>query len=160
MVAPTAHITLQNFLIGSFPEIEFFHWLRECCQYLHPYMISHYKIFTMHAPYRYIHVMHLTFLWKNLQAYNIQDRRSYMGQQTDLSLPLYIYNFLSIHNRCTNKYTIVFSFTRATDWYKKCTVSIFLDDFPIPQIGHVPLSERSTDLSPFQKLWESMKEVN
>ena len=50
---------------------------------------------------------------------------SYTGQQTELSLPLYIYNFLSIHNRCANKYTIVFSFTRATDWYKMCTVNIF-----------------------------------
>ena len=47
------------------------------------------------------------------------------GQPTDLSLPLYIYNFLSIHNRCTNKYTIVFFFTRATNWYKMCTVNIF-----------------------------------
>ena len=28
MVAPTAHITQQFFLIGSFPKIEFFHWLR------------------------------------------------------------------------------------------------------------------------------------
>ena len=28
MVAPTAHITQQNFLIGSFIKIEFFHWLR------------------------------------------------------------------------------------------------------------------------------------
>ena len=50
---------------------------------------------------------------------------SYKGQQTELSLPLYIYNFLSIQNQCTNKYTIVFSFTRATDWYKMCTVNIF-----------------------------------
>ena len=50
---------------------------------------------------------------------------SYTGQQTELSLPLYIYNFLSIQNQCTNKYTIVFSFTRATDWYKMCTVNIF-----------------------------------
>ena len=73
--------------------------------------------------------------------YSVLYIRSYMGQQTDLSLPLYIYNFLSIHNWCTNKYTIVFSFMRATDWCKKCAVRIFLDDFPIPQIGHVPLSE-------------------
>ena len=36
-------------------------------------MISPYKKFTMHAPYTYIHLMHLTILWKNLQAYNIQD---------------------------------------------------------------------------------------
>ena len=28
MVAPTAHITQQKFLIGSFPEIKFFRWLR------------------------------------------------------------------------------------------------------------------------------------
>ena len=26
MVAPTAHITQQNFLIGAFPKIKFFHW--------------------------------------------------------------------------------------------------------------------------------------
>ena len=31
-----------------------------------------YEIFTMHAPYTDIHVMHLTILWKNLQAYNTQ----------------------------------------------------------------------------------------
>ena len=65
------YITQQNFLIGSFPEVKLFHWLRQHCQYLHPYMISPYKIFTTHAPYTYIHGMHLTFLWKNLQAYNI-----------------------------------------------------------------------------------------
>ena len=64
---------MKIFLIGSFPEIEFFHWSRQHCQYLHPYTISPYKIFTMHATYTYIDVMHLTFLWKNLEAYNIQD---------------------------------------------------------------------------------------
>ena len=72
MVAPTAHIT-QTFLIGSFPKIKFFHWSRRHHQYLHPYMISPYEVFTTHAPYTYIHVTHLTFLWKNLQAYNIGD---------------------------------------------------------------------------------------
>ena len=73
MVAPTGHITQQNFLIGSFPDNKFFHWLRQCCWYLGPYMISPYKRFTTHAPYTSIHVMHLTILWKNLQAYNIGD---------------------------------------------------------------------------------------
>ena len=73
MVAPTAHIRRQKFLIGSFPQIEFFLWSRQCCQYLCPYMISPYKSFTTHALYTYIYVMHLTFLWKNLEAYNIQD---------------------------------------------------------------------------------------
>ena len=73
MVAPTAHITQQNFLIGSFPEIEFFHWLRQCHQYLGPYMICPYKSFTMHALYTYMYVTHLTILFKNLQAYNIGD---------------------------------------------------------------------------------------
>ena len=34
-------------------------------------MISPYEIFTTHVPYTYIHVTHLTILWKNLQAYNI-----------------------------------------------------------------------------------------
>ena len=33
-------------------------------------MIYPYDIFTTHT---YIHVTHLTFLWKNLQAYSIQD---------------------------------------------------------------------------------------
>ena len=70
MVPSTAHITQQNFLIGSFPKIKFFHWSRQGCQYLGPYMISPYEIFTTHT---YIHVTHLTFLWKNLQAYNIGD---------------------------------------------------------------------------------------
>ena len=28
MLAPTAHITQQNFLIASIPKIEVFHWLR------------------------------------------------------------------------------------------------------------------------------------
>ena len=85
---------------------------------------------------------------------------SYTGQQTELSLPLYIYNFLSIHNQCTNKYTIVFSFTRATDWYKMCTVNIFSGRLSNAQIVHLPLSERLTDFSPSRKLWESMKEVD
>ena len=70
MVAPTAHITQQNFLIGSSSKIKLFHWSRQCHGYLSPYVISHYD---MHAPYTYIHVMHLTILWKNLQAYNIGD---------------------------------------------------------------------------------------
>ena len=69
MVSPTANITQQNFLIGSIPGIKLSHWLRQCRQELHPYMISPYEIF--HAPYTYIHVTHLTSLWKNLQAYNI-----------------------------------------------------------------------------------------
>ena len=72
MVAPTAYIT-QFFLIGSFSKIEFFHWLRQCHQYLGPYMISPYESFTTHGPYTYIHILHLTILWKNLQAYNIGD---------------------------------------------------------------------------------------
>ena len=55
------------------PKIKFFHWFRQCCQYLHPYTISPYEIFTMHAPYTYIHVLHLKVLWKNLQAYNFGD---------------------------------------------------------------------------------------
>ena len=67
MVASTAYKTQQNSLIGSIPKI-IFNWLRQCHRYLHPYTISPYDIFTMHAPYTYIHVTHLTFLWKNLHA--------------------------------------------------------------------------------------------
>ena len=62
MVTCTVHATQQNFLIGSIPKIEFFHWLRQCCRYLGPYMISPNKILTTHAPYTYIHVTHLTFV--------------------------------------------------------------------------------------------------
>ena len=72
MVACTVHATQQNYLIGSIPKIEFFHWLRQCHQYLGPYLISTNQIFTTHAPHTYIYVIHLTFLWKNLQAYNIE----------------------------------------------------------------------------------------
>ena len=72
MVAPTPHITQQNFLIGSYLEIKFLHWSRQCHQYLCPYTISPYEIFTTHSPYTYGHITHLTILWKNLQAYNIQ----------------------------------------------------------------------------------------
>ena len=73
MVARTAHITQHNFLIGSFPEIKFFHLLRQHHRYFCPYTISPYDIFTMHAPYTFIYVTHLIFLWKNLHTYNIQD---------------------------------------------------------------------------------------
>ena len=61
MVILTAHATQQNSLIGSIPKIEFSHWLRQCCQYLGPYMISPNKILTTCPPYTYIHVTHLTF---------------------------------------------------------------------------------------------------
>ena len=44
MVAATVHIPQQNFLIASFSKIKFFHWLRQCYQYLGPCMISPYEI--------------------------------------------------------------------------------------------------------------------
>ena len=44
----------------------------QCHQYLSPYMISPNQNFTTHAPDTYICVTRLTFLWKNLQAYNIE----------------------------------------------------------------------------------------
>ena len=57
----------QNFLICSIPKIEFFHWSRQCHQYLGPYVISTNKILTTHAPYTYIHVTHLTFCGRALK---------------------------------------------------------------------------------------------
>ena len=67
----TACTTQQNSLIGSIPKIEFFHWSRQCCRYLGPYMITPNQIFTTHVPHTYIcHASHI--LWKNLQAYNIE----------------------------------------------------------------------------------------
>ena len=57
----TVHATQQNSLIGSIPKSRVFYWSRQCCQYLGPYVISPNKILTMHNPYTYIHVMHLTF---------------------------------------------------------------------------------------------------
>ena len=44
MVVLTAHATQQNSLIGSIPKIKFFHWLRQCHQYLGPYTITPNKI--------------------------------------------------------------------------------------------------------------------
>ena len=73
MVAPTAHITQQNSLIGSSSKIKPFHWLQCSHQYLSAYMISPNKSFTTQTPSTYIHDTHLTFLRKNLQAYNIGD---------------------------------------------------------------------------------------
>ena len=35
-------------------------------------MISPNQIFTTHTPHTYIYVTYLTFLWKNLQVYNIE----------------------------------------------------------------------------------------
>ena len=67
MVACTACATQQNSLIGSIPKIEIFHWSRQCCQYLGPYMISPNKILIMHAPYTYIQVIHLTFCGRTLK---------------------------------------------------------------------------------------------
>ena len=61
MVMCTAHATQQISLIGSIHKIEFFHLLRQCCQYLCPYTISPKGIFTMHASHTYMYVMHLTF---------------------------------------------------------------------------------------------------
>ena len=40
---------------------QFFHWLRQCHQYLGPYKICPNQIFTMRAPHTYLYVMHLTF---------------------------------------------------------------------------------------------------
>ena len=62
----TVHATQQNSLIDSIPRIEFLHWLRQCHQYLGPYIISPNKILTMHAPYTYIHVTHLTVCGRTL----------------------------------------------------------------------------------------------
>ena len=72
MVAPTAHITQKTFLIGSFPEINFSLVKMTLQISLSLYDLS-LQDFSTHAPYTYIHVTHLTFIWKNLQAYNIQD---------------------------------------------------------------------------------------
>ena len=64
----TAHATQQNSLMGSIPKIEFLYWSRQCHQYLGPCMISPNKILTRHAPYTYIHVMHLTFCGRTLKC--------------------------------------------------------------------------------------------
>ena len=49
-----------------------FYWSKQCHQYLHPYDLS-LQDYTTHTLYTYIHVMHLTSLWKNHQAYHIGD---------------------------------------------------------------------------------------
>ena len=59
MVAPTAHITQQNFLIGSSSKIEGFHWSRQCHQYLGPYTISHNKSLS-HIPLTHIFMSHIS----------------------------------------------------------------------------------------------------
>ena len=74
MVTCIACPTQQNPLIGTIAEIGFFHWLRQYHRYLGPYTISPNQSFTAHAPDTYICVTHLTFLWKDLQAYNIEGR--------------------------------------------------------------------------------------
>ena len=58
-----AHATQQNSLIGSIPQIKFFHWLRQFHQCLGPYTISvsPNQIITTYAPHIYIYVTHLTF---------------------------------------------------------------------------------------------------
>ena len=73
MVMYTACATQQNSLMGSIPKIKFFHWLRQCCQYLGPYMTSPNQILTTQAPHRYIYIYHTYhILWKNLQPYSIE----------------------------------------------------------------------------------------
>ena len=84
---------------------------------------------------------------------------SYTGQQTDLSLPLYIYNFLSIHNRCTNKYTIVFFFTRATNWYKIAYYPGPTGEFTGPSVGHNYLRKNGTNL-PIDALNRSPRDLS
>ena len=59
--------TQQNPLIGSIPKIEFFHWSRQCHQYLTLYMIYPNKILTTCDPYTYIHVMHFIFCGRSLK---------------------------------------------------------------------------------------------
>ena len=61
--AHTVCATQQHCLIGSIPQIGFFHWLRQCHQYLGPYTISvsPNQIITTYAPHTYIYVTHLTF---------------------------------------------------------------------------------------------------
>ena len=44
-----------------------FHWSKQCHQYLGPYIISSNKILTMHAPYTYIYVKHLTGYGRTLK---------------------------------------------------------------------------------------------
>ena len=57
----TAHATQQNSLIGSIPKIKFFHWPRQCHQYLSLHTISPNKSLITRDPYTYIHFTHLTF---------------------------------------------------------------------------------------------------
>ena len=72
MVTPIPHITQQNSLIGSSSKIKPFHVMILFSISQSLYDFSN-KILNTHTPYMYMHVMHVTFLWKNLQAYNIGD---------------------------------------------------------------------------------------
>ena len=72
MVMCTVHTTQQNTWIGSIHKIMFFHWLRQCRQYLSLHNFSQPDFHHMCPSHIYIYVIHLTFLWKYLQAYNIE----------------------------------------------------------------------------------------
>ena len=61
MVAHTAHITQQIFLIGSFLKNQVFYWSKQCHQYHHPYMISPYKI-TPHIHFTHIYMSCISHL--------------------------------------------------------------------------------------------------
>ena len=43
----------------------------------------------MDASYTYIHVTHLTFLWKNLQAYNIGDSVQWNKEYKTQHVPIF-----------------------------------------------------------------------
>ena len=68
MVVLAVHAAQQNSLIGSNPKIKFFHWSRQCHQYLGPYMISPNKSLTMCAPYTYIQMSHTSHFMEELSS--------------------------------------------------------------------------------------------
>ena len=88
MVALTAHGTQPNSLIGSIPKIKFFHWSRQCHQYLGRYVISPNKLFTIRTPYTYIHVTHLTFYGRTLKHTQFEIVYEEKKEPQDKSMPI------------------------------------------------------------------------
>ena len=74
MVVPTAHTTQQNYLIGLFPKMSFslVMMLMSITQSL--YDSSQQAFHHGHSSYIYIYIYmsHISHLWENLQAYNIE----------------------------------------------------------------------------------------
>ena len=89
MVTLTVNTKQQNSLIGSIPKVEFFHWSRQCHQYLGPYLISPNKILTTCTPYTYIHVTHLTFCGRALKHTLFEIVYEEEKEPTKKSMPIF-----------------------------------------------------------------------